>query len=188
MKTVLVCNQKGGVGKTLIADEIAFALERDKIKFNIYDMDQQGGLIHQMLDIEDATVQVVDTPGALQGDIKKWMEEADFIVIPTKMSNRDMQPLTTTLDIYNSLTKKVPALVVFNEWRKTNNSKGFIEWFDKVYPDIATAILPLTTEFLDAGARAISIESYRAESIGAKKIREIYTIIKHELKLKEGYR
>ena len=31
MKTVLVCNQKGGVGKTLIADELAFALERSKI-------------------------------------------------------------------------------------------------------------------------------------------------------------
>ena len=39
MKTVLVCNQKGGVGKTLIADELAFALERDKIRFNFYDLD-----------------------------------------------------------------------------------------------------------------------------------------------------
>lgn len=32
MKTILVCNQKGGVGKTLIADEIAFNLESDGSK------------------------------------------------------------------------------------------------------------------------------------------------------------
>ena len=32
-------NQKGGVGKTLIADELAYALERDEIPFNFYDLD-----------------------------------------------------------------------------------------------------------------------------------------------------
>ena len=39
MKTVLVCNQKGGVGKTLIADELAFALERDGIPYNFIDLE-----------------------------------------------------------------------------------------------------------------------------------------------------
>ena len=34
MKTVLVCNQKGGVGKSLIADEISFAFERDGVIAN----------------------------------------------------------------------------------------------------------------------------------------------------------
>lgn len=30
MKTILVCNQKGGEGKSLVADEIAFSFERSR--------------------------------------------------------------------------------------------------------------------------------------------------------------
>ena len=59
MKTVLVCNQKGGVGKTLIADELAFALERDKIRFNFYDLDGQGSSIHQTREDPEAVISIV---------------------------------------------------------------------------------------------------------------------------------
>ena len=188
MKTILICNQKGGVGKTLIADELAFALEKDEIKFSFFDLDQQGGAIHEMHEIEDASVQVIDTPGALQKDLKKWMEAADFIVIPTMMSNRDMQPLCRTLEIYNSIPDKAPALIVFNRWNRTNNTKDFIAWFEAAYPKMKTSILCDSTAFNDAGARAMSIEQFRSSSNGAKQIREIYSVIKHELNLKEGYR
>ena len=74
MKTVLICNQKGGVGKTLIADELAFALERDAIPFNFYDLDAQGSAIHQTTENPDAVVSIVDTAGALQSNLAKWIE------------------------------------------------------------------------------------------------------------------
>lgn len=46
MKTILVCNQKGGVGKSLVADEIAFSFERSGIPVSFYDLDAQGGTLH----------------------------------------------------------------------------------------------------------------------------------------------
>ena len=49
MKTILVCNQKGGVGKSLVADEIAFSFERSGIPVSFYDLDAQGGTLHLSL-------------------------------------------------------------------------------------------------------------------------------------------
>ena len=66
MKTILVCNQKSGVGKSLVADEIAFSFERSGIPVSFYDLDAQGGTLHQTNEVKDAEVAVVDTPGALQ--------------------------------------------------------------------------------------------------------------------------
>ena len=188
MKTILVANQKGGSGKTLLADTLATAFELDEVKINFVDLDQQGGAIHSTTDNEDAAVQIVDTPGALQKDLKNWMQDADFIVIPTMMSSRDIPPLIKTLEVYESIKTKVPALVVFNRWNRTNNTKNFIEWFEEDYPNIDTAILCDSTAFNDAGAKGLSIEEYRPRSNGAKQIREIYSVIKHELNIKEGFR
>ena len=93
MKTILVANQKGGVGKSLIADEIAFSFERSGIPISFYDLDKQGGTIHSTSENPDAKVQIVDTPGALDEDLPSWMREADVLVIPTRTTSRDIPTL-----------------------------------------------------------------------------------------------
>ena len=54
MKTILVCNQKGGVGKSLVADEIAFSFERSGIPVSFYDLDTQGGTLHETHEADGA--------------------------------------------------------------------------------------------------------------------------------------
>lgn len=61
MKTILVCNQKGGVGKSLVADEIAFSFERSGIPVSFYDLDAQGGTLHRTREADGAQVALVDT-------------------------------------------------------------------------------------------------------------------------------
>ena len=93
MKTILVCNQKGGVGKSLVADEIAFSFERSGIPVSFYDLDAQGGTLHRTQEADGAEVAVVDTPGALQEALSEWLREADVVVIPTRTTSRDIEPL-----------------------------------------------------------------------------------------------
>ena len=63
MKTILVCNQKGGVGKSLVADEIAFSFERSGIPVSFYDLDTQGGTLHETHEADGAQVAVVTRRG-----------------------------------------------------------------------------------------------------------------------------
>lgn len=188
MKTILICNQKGGVGKTLLADEIAFALERDGIPYSFFDLDDQGSAIHKTTENQDAEVQVVDTPGALQENLLKWIVEADMIIVPTMMSNRDTAPLERMIKILEPYEKQKPILYVFNKWNRFKITKQFIEWFQTKYPDLHTAILADTTQFNLAGSYGVSIFDYQKACIGARQIGEIYGIVKYHLNIREKWR
>ena len=83
-KNILICNQKGGVGKSTLADLLMWSFEKDGIPASFYDLDGQGGVIHQPIEVDNAAVAVIDTPGALQKDLGTWIQNADVIIIPTK--------------------------------------------------------------------------------------------------------
>ena len=81
MFTILFLNQKGGVGKTTIADELAFALERRGKSVAFVSTDPQGGSIHEACSepeqAEQCDFQVVDTAGVLKDGIREWCRDAD---------------------------------------------------------------------------------------------------------------
>lgn len=187
MKTVLICNQKGGVGKTLIADEIVFALQRDEIPYNYYDLDNQGSSIHENIENENAIVQVIDTPGALQEDLIKWIESSDMIIVPTKLTTRDIGPLETMIKILEPYKEKKEILFVLNGWNRYTASKQFVEWFTEKYPDLNKCILCQSEKFTLAGAYGKSIVDIKSDALPTKQIEYIYSIVKYKLKLSEGW-
>lgn len=188
MKTILVCNQKGGVGKTLCCDLLCDYLIKDGIRHNMVDLDQQLGSLHDAQQSEDAAVTVVDTPGALLEDTKTWMESADLIIIPTLMGTRDIPALERMIDIAMSLDEKKPILIILNRWNHYNISKSFMEWFEDKYPELRTAVLSDCTAFNQAAACGESILEFAPRSKGAQQFAQIYGFVKTELNLKEGWR
>lgn len=178
MKSVLITNQKGGVGKSLLADAIAFSLDHTGTPYNFIDLDDQGGTIHTTTNPirEDAVAQIVDTPGALSKDLRRWMSAADIIVIPFRPTSRDIPPLLRMIDIADSCASGRPVLYVMNGWNRYKASRDFEEWFREQindHPDVEIAIIPQSELFVQASAAGVSIEDFAPRSTAAKSMRQV---------------
>ena len=184
-KKVLIANFKGGVGKTLIADELLYKLEKDKIPFSFINKDPQGSAAHEPVDNPEAVVEIVDTQGHLSDDYGEMFAEADFIICPTVMSPSDQKPFETMITLLTPWQDKKPILYVFNCWARFTYSKEFIEYFNIAYPHIKTTILSRTTGFRDAGKFGLSLEEYQPTNPAVKQIDHIYSSMKYELNLKD---
>lgn len=185
MKSVLVANQKGGVGKTLIADEIAFALDRVNVNYSFYDLDGQGGCIHEQKESESAEFCVVDTPGALQKEMLDWMKSADVIIIPTRMTSRDIPPLQTMLELVQNEDVKAKTIVVLNGWNRFSATHDFEEWFKEEYPNLSTVTVPQSEIFTQAGVAGKSVVEFKSHSMAADQIKLLTGLVKYELGIKQ---
>ena len=109
MKTILIANQKGGCGKTLVVDELAFSFDRTDVKYSLYDLDGQGGIIHEPKVIDDADYAIVDTPGYISDNLGELIQGADLIIIPTRTTYKDIPTLQTMLELIEQNGKSSDA-------------------------------------------------------------------------------
>ena len=177
MKTILVCNQKGGVGKSLVADEIAFSFERSGIPVSFYDLDAQGGTLHRTQEADGAEVAVVDTPGALQEALSEWLREADVVVIPTRTTSRDIEPL---MRMRKAVFKHSRAKIVYvmNGWNRFKASRDFMEWFGGLAGDQTVVTLPQSEAFVQAGAAGVSVVEFDRRGKAARATRELVDTVR----------
>lgn len=188
MKTILVANQKGGVGKTMLVDEICAMLEADSIVYSLYDLDQQGSLFHEPCKNEDAQVAIVDTPGALQKDLGKWIESADMIIVPTLMGGSEMAPFERMIQILEPYQGKKEILFILNRWNRFSMTRDFTAWFEMKYPELKSMVLAESIPLQQAIAHRESIQKFNPRNQAAKQLIGIYGYIKTQLGLKEGWR
>ena len=166
MKNILICNSKGGVGKSLIADEVAFFFERNKTPYNFYDLDSQGGTIHKSSKNENASISIIDTPGALQEQLAQWMKSAHLIIIPTRATSRDIEPLKRMIDIVKTNNRDCPVIYILNAFNRFKASNDFHEWLSKQVKNIILT-LPQSELFVQASTYGKSIIDYALNSKAA---------------------
>ena len=164
MYTILMLNQKGGVGKTTIADELSFALERRGKTVAFVTTDPQGGSVHEVCDdpdfAEECDFQVVDTAGVLVGGVNDWCRAANLILVPMLPSTRDMEPTLRTLDIVRESGTGAKAYVIVNNFYAYGTlDRQLVEYLEgEEVPIIAK--IPRAVALSRAAAAGVSVAEY----------------------------
>ena len=142
MKNILIINRKGGVGKTLVADELAFALDAKNVPYCFYDLDGQGGTLHEPVEMDDADISIIDTPGLLQGEMGEWVKDADVVIIPMRNA------------------PDTPIVYVVNGTNRFKATKEFMEFFKEEHKDEPIYCLPQSEAFVQSRLANQSVVAY----------------------------
>ena len=133
MKTIVLVNQKGGVGKTTFADEIAWGLERRGREVGFINLDPQGGASHEQKTVEgEKAVTVVDTPGYLNDKLGGCVEVADIAIVPVEPSQRGLRAMKRTIQLITGVNPELEIGLIVNRY----SDKRII---DRSFTDLPTA-------------------------------------------------
>ena len=148
---ILVCNQKGGSGKTTLAREIFFSFKRTHDAVSYIDLDTQAGNTSEI--DENAMINVIDTPGSLS-DLS-LMASVDLVVIPSRMTARDLPVLQSMMDLAKK-SAKCPVLYVLTCWNRYKAAQAFLQVFDDFKLE-ESCIIPNSEGFAQASAYDCSV-------------------------------
>lgn len=160
MKNILIINRKGGVGKTLVADELAFALDGKNVPYCFYDLDDQGGTLHESVEMDNADVSIIDTPGSLQGEMGEWVKDADVVIIPMRPRVTDMPATETTIDLVKRNAPDTPIVYVVNGTNRFKVTKKFMEFFKEEHKDEPIYCLLQSEAFVQSRLANQSVVAY----------------------------
>ncbi|MDB1214711.1 hypothetical protein ABJB38_00725 [Bifidobacterium bifidum] len=103
----------------------------------------------------------------MQEGLADWLKEADVVVIPTRTTSRDIEPL---MRMRKAVFKNGRAKIVYvmNGWNRFKASRDFMEWFEGLAGDQTVAKLPQSEAFVQAGAAGKSVVEFDRRGKAAK--------------------
>jgi chromosome partitioning protein len=126
-KIITIAHQKGGVGKSTLALNLALCFQ-DQLSVALVDTDLQGSLYHIREDFPAIAVIgvdklsdlrqlpydliIVDTPPYLSHKLPELFAQSDFILVPTKAGFFDVMAIRSTIALINEARGK--AGIVLN--------------------------------------------------------------------------
>ena len=121
MKTIAVVCEKGGTGKSVIANELYESYVRQGVPASLYSLDGQYKDASSSKKVEDAEVAIVDTPGVLTDNLSDLVSGADVIVIPVRPTPNDIVTKNTN----------APLVIVVNGTNRFRMCASFMTWLEK---------------------------------------------------------
>lgn len=183
MKRIVVMNSKGGSGKSLLARELAYSLERTNTPFNFYDFDRQRGSTPER-EQKDAIVMIADTPAKLSNQqISQFAQSADVIIIPTQTGMDDAEPTIETLNIARTANPNAKIVVVQNSWTRYRLASDYNKWLRDNIGDAELKVLPRSEMFGQARAANMSVVEWAPRSRATAMLLDTLNTIKKAAEL-----
>lgn len=169
MKYILIINQKGGVGKTTIYNELAYSFERSGIPISTYDLDGQGGGTHETSKNPDAEYTLIDTPGHMKDGVQELIAQADLIIIPTIASAVNIKPFLRTYDAVMAYKKETTQVIcLINQTTRYTSTKDFRTWLGKKQLKAVTMNIPQSEYFRQAESSMDSVINIAPKSAAVR--------------------
>lgn len=178
-KRIVFANIKGGCGKTTLANELAFSLDRTDTPYSYHDMDGQRGGTHTDKQNTDAVVHIADTAAAIEvDDLMDLARAADVVVIPTRSGKVDVYSFAETLETFRKSNPDAKIIVVHNGWNRFRLARDFGEWLEQNSHGAPIYRLPQSEPVAMAGTLDVSVQQHAKRSSGAKAMRDIVNAIR----------
>lgn len=140
MKVLTFAHQKGGVGKSTLAINVAHALRKQGYTVAVKDFDLQGTsfkILNSLDNIDiygpkgeiknDYDFLIIDTPPYLNPVLIDIFAESDVVIIPTKPSIPDIIAINGTIELYDKASirnRNLKGKIVINQLVSSSSILG----------------------------------------------------------------
>lgn len=213
MKVIAVAQQKGGVGKTMIAVHLACEAAQDGLAVVLLELDKQGtasmwselrggetppqvtrvesnALTKALRALRDggADLAIIDLPGAHSPAITPAIKAADLVLIPTRANEIDIAASTETLSACHRLDKRYGFVLTFTEpgagkTREAKDAKETRQALEEAGHPVADADIARRQVFVDAVAAGRTAREIEAKGKGAAEIARLWAWVRTQLEI-----
>lgn len=207
MHVISVVGQKGGTGKTTLAECLAVAACQDGQTVMILDLDPQAnaanwydrredkerpmvttappGRLSQAVEAARSSgVQIVfiDTPGKLEGTALAAVELASLVLVPMRPQINDLETLSATQKLLQSVGGR-PALAVLSAVPTTGTRhEEACEAIQAAHMAVCPAWLSQRAAYGDAPASGLAAQELDPKGKAADEVKRVYKFTKQLLK------
>lgn len=207
MQVVSIVGQKGGTGKTTLAQCLAVAGTADGLSVLILDLDPQAnaanwydrredkekplvttapsGRLTQALEAARTSgvdLVIIDTPGKLEGAALAAVEKADLVLIPVRPQINDLETLSATQTLLHSAGGR-PSLAILSAvpiaGKRHDEAREFIQG---LHLAVCPAMLSQRAAFGDAPTLGLAAQEFDPTGKAAEEIKRVYLFTKQLLK------